>query len=73
MAEVIAAPFVARIYLIAEDGEFLPQSLIGKLDSLPNFSKWAKAVKSHPSVLKVYPKEDILSGMKKMAAMKAKN
>ncbi|KAF2170031.1 hypothetical protein M409DRAFT_51803 [Zasmidium cellare ATCC 36951] len=72
LAEVIAAPFVLRFFLIAEDGEFLPKSLISKLEKLPNFSRWAQAVRSHPSALKTFPQEEILSGMRtRMAKMKA--
>lgn len=77
LAEVIAAPFVLRFYLIAEDGEFLPKSLIPKLAKLPNFSKWSEEVRSHPSVLKIFRQEEIMKGMKKKisqmkAAMKSK-
>lgn len=73
MAEVIAAPFVLRFYLIAEDGEFLPKSLISKLDKLPNFSKWAKELTAHPSVLKVFPRDEIIKGFKtRIPAMKEK-
>ncbi|KAK4504125.1 hypothetical protein PRZ48_005040 [Zasmidium cellare] len=72
LAEVIAAPFVLRFYLLAEDGELLPKSLITKLAKLPNFSKWAEAIRGHPSALKVFPKEDILEGMKaRVPKMKA--
>jgi len=52
-AEVIVAPFLIRMYALA-DGEYVPTSLAKQLNSLPNFSRWAKAVMEHPSVLKIW-------------------
>ena len=49
-AEVIIAPFLVRWYAYAGAGEFVPNSLAKKLDALPNFGKWAKAVREHKSV-----------------------
>ena len=53
-AEVIIAPFLVRLYAYSEAGEHVPTSLAKKLDALPNFGKWAKAVRNHKSVLKIW-------------------
>lgn len=71
-AEVIAAPFVLRWYALARDGEVVPASMAKKLDALPTFSVWAKAVMKHPSVTKVFPEESAVAGTKrKLASLKA--
>jgi glutathione S-transferase len=53
-AEVIIAPFLVRLYAYSEAGQYVPASLAKKLDALPNFGKWAKAVRNHKSVLKIW-------------------
>ena len=53
-AEVIVAPFLIRWYASAGDGGYVPQSFAKKLDALPNFGRWAKAVREHPSVTKIW-------------------
>ncbi|CAK3758338.1 hypothetical protein DOTSEDRAFT_42958 [Lecanosticta acicola] len=71
-AEVMAAPFVLRWYSLARDGEVIPASLAEKLDALPKFGVWARAVTAHPSVRKVYPEEAAVAGTKrKPASMQA--
>ncbi|GIZ42350.1 hypothetical protein CKM354_000562400 [Cercospora kikuchii] len=52
MAEVHAGPFVVRWYSLAKHEDLLPASLIKKLDALPNFSKWAKAIHERNSITK---------------------
>lgn len=47
--QALISPFIQRLYDFA-DGDILPTSLPAKLDKLPNFSKWAKACRSHDSV-----------------------
>jgi glutathione S-transferase len=59
LAEAILAPFVVRTYDYAADEELMPHALIEKLDALPNFSKWAKAVQERESVRKNYDGEGI--------------
>lgn len=74
LAEALTAPFVIRLYDASIDGELAPKSLAEQLDALPNFGKWAKAVRERPSVLGVYDSKKILEGTKarlaKMAAEK---
>lgn len=73
-AEVLTAPFLLRFYSFAKDGEMVPSSFAETLDSMPNFTKWRKAVTSKPSVTKIYDEQRIVDGMKtrlkKMAAEK---
>lgn len=63
-AEVIIAPFLVRLYSFSEAGEFVPKSLAQKLDALPNFGKWAKAVTTHKSVTKIWEPEAFMEGFK---------
>ncbi|KAF2215949.1 hypothetical protein CERZMDRAFT_104957 [Cercospora zeae-maydis SCOH1-5] len=52
MAEVHAGPFIVRWYSLAKHEDLLPASLVTKLDALPNFSKWAKAIHERDSIVK---------------------
>jgi glutathione S-transferase len=74
LAEALVAPFLIRLYDASEDGELAPKALAEKLDSLPNFAKWAKAVRSKESVTQIYDAKKILENTKvrlaKMAADK---
>jgi glutathione S-transferase len=45
-----------RIYALAE-GDVLPNSVIVGLENLPNFSKWAAAIRKEPSVLSIWDAE----------------
>jgi len=53
LAEVNVAPFVLRIYALAE-ADVLPKSLTDGLDALPNFTKWAQNVRQVPSALGIW-------------------
>ena len=64
-AEVIIAPFLLRMYAYSEAGEFVPKSLAKKMDALPNFGKWAKAVREHKSVLTIWDGEGFMEGFKR--------
>ena len=64
-AECIVAPFLIRLYAFAEDDEYMPVSLAKKLDGLSNFGPWAKAVRQHPSVTKIWDEKDSLEGFKR--------
>jgi glutathione S-transferase len=74
LAEALIAPFLVRLYDASEDGELAPKCLAEKLDALPNFAKWAKAVRARPSVMGIYDAKKILEATKtrlaKMAAEK---
>ena len=70
-AEVITAPFVLRIYDASADGSLAPKSLAEKLDKLPNFGKWAQAVRQRPGVLRMYNGKAIVEGTKKRVAKMA--
>lgn len=73
LAEAIVSPFLLRWYSLASDGEMIPKLLIKKLDALPNFSKWAAAVRQNESVLKIYDAEAFIPAFKKkMKSMLAK-
>jgi len=53
LAEVNVAPFVLRIYALAE-AEVLPKSVTQGLNALPNFNKWANTLMQTPSVLGIW-------------------
>ena len=63
-AEVMTAPFLLRWYSLATDGELVPSSFAQTLDSLPNFTKWRKAVTGKESVTKIYDERAVLDGTK---------
>lgn len=48
--QALIAPLIQRLYDFADDDVF-PASIPSKLDRLPNFSRWAKACRSHESVM----------------------
>lgn len=50
-AEVHAGPFIARWWAFAKVGnDLVPASVVERLEALPNFGRWAKAVREHASV-----------------------
>ena len=61
-AEVIVAPFLLRLYAFAKHGEVIPSSFAKKLDGLPNFSRWAKAVCEQKSVVGIWEEERFVEG-----------
>ena len=63
-AEVIVAPFLLRLYSFSNDNEYMPKSLAKKMDALPNFGPWAKAVMQQPSVTKIWDEKTSLEGFK---------
>lgn len=73
LAEAIVAPFVVRLYDASDDGVLAPKTLGAQLDALPNFAKWAKALRARPSVLGIYDAKATLETMKaKLAKMAEK-
>jgi glutathione S-transferase len=60
LAEAYIAPFLVRLYDSSEDGELAPKSLAEKFDALPNFARWAKAVRARPSVTGIYDAKAVL-------------
>lgn len=71
LQQVHIAPFLLRIYAFSKAG-ILPTSVIDGLDTLPNFSKWAKATISQPSVLKVWDEKEVVAGtVARLEKMKA--
>lgn len=61
LAEVITGPFVIRAVTLSKHGVY-PASL-NRLckEKTPNFSKWAAAVSSHPSITSVFDEEVIVA------------
>lgn len=59
------APFVIRLYSFSKEGEFVPTSLAEKLDKLPGWGKWAKAVMERESVLKIWNEQKTMEGFKR--------
>jgi len=53
LAEVMVAPFLLRIYALA-DANVLPRSVTEGLDSLPNFKSWSDTIRKQPSVLSIW-------------------
>ncbi|KAK1045098.1 hypothetical protein LTR74_018204 [Friedmanniomyces endolithicus] len=71
-AEVLTAPFLLRVYTFAKDGELIPSSFTKKLDALPNFSRWKKAVEQHENVLRIYDEKKTVDDTKaKLKSMQA--
>lgn len=64
-AEVIVAPFLVRMYAYSEAGEFVPPSLASKLDALPRFARWARAVRKEGSVMKIWDGEAFMEAFKR--------
>jgi len=64
-AEVMTAPFVLRMFSFARDGELMPQSFGEKLEALPNFGRWSKAVMENGNVRRVYDEAGVVEGTKK--------
>jgi glutathione S-transferase len=73
LAEVMVAPFIVRIYALA-NANVLPQCVIDGLEKLPNFGKWAANLKQEKSVLAVWDSTKFVARtnerLEKMAAMK---
>ncbi|KAK5704004.1 hypothetical protein LTR97_003017 [Elasticomyces elasticus] len=63
--EVFTAPFILRWFAFIKDGEMFPSSLGDKLDALPNFTKWRKAIQGNEHVVRVFDEEAIVSSTKK--------
>jgi len=71
-AEVIAAPFLLRYFDMSRDGELIPASFAERLEKLPHFGKWSKAVMARPSVRTIYDAPAVIEGMKaRMKKMQA--
>ena len=71
-AEVFTAPFVMRWVALAEDGEMVPSGLLEKMESLPNFSKWMKAILGHENATRIFGKEEFLDYSRKRLKKMAK-
>ncbi|MCJ1432326.1 hypothetical protein MMC27_001682 [Xylographa pallens] len=71
MAECLTASFVLRTQAYARGG-LMHSSLLGKLEKLPHYTKWQKALASQDSVMYIFDEADIIRRMKirmeKMAA-----
>ncbi|KAL2255452.1 hypothetical protein VTK26DRAFT_3359 [Humicola hyalothermophila] len=68
LAEVLTASFVIRLKTVS-DAELYPKSLGSKIaERAPNFTKWAEAVRAHPSVTANYDDDVIINGVKKRIA-----
>ncbi|KAI9706133.1 MAG: hypothetical protein M1836_005539 [Candelina mexicana] len=71
LVEVQTGSLVLRLYHFADD-ELLPKSLIPALDSLPNFSKWARATIADKSVTCIWDPVELPKKMRaRVAEMKA--
>lgn len=57
-AEVFAAPFIVRWYALGKHDDLIPTSFIQKLDGLPKFRAWAKAIMENENVTKVVDWEE---------------
>lgn len=64
LAEALVAPFLVRLYDASEEGELAPKALAEQFEALPNFAKWAKAVRARPSVTGIYDAKKILANTK---------
>ena len=58
--QILTGPFVLRIHDFSND-LIHPASLGTRLDSLPAYSKWSKAVVAQQSVTSIWDKEKMIS------------
>jgi glutathione S-transferase len=65
-ADAMVAPFVVRWEALSQDGSLVPTSFWEKVNVLPNFSRWAKAIKARPSVASTFDAATIVANSKKM-------
>jgi len=76
LAEVNVAPFILRIYALADAG-VLPKSVIQGFEALPNFQKWVNSVRQEQSVLSIWNAEKFVKRsqerLERMKAMKDAN
>ena len=63
LAEVNIGSFILRLWALSttEGGEYIPAAAIKKLEALPNFGKWAKAVLENPSVLSIWDQDKVIA------------
>ena len=61
-AQALTAPFVVRYQAFAEAGA-MPQTVSKGLATLPNYSKWSKAIHAEDSVTYVFDGPKIGAGM----------
>ncbi|KAJ9661544.1 hypothetical protein H2198_001924 [Neophaeococcomyces mojaviensis] len=66
LLEILTAPFVLRIHDFSND-TIHPASLGSRLDSLPAYSRWAKAVVTQDSVTYIWDKENMISSLQRRA------
>lgn len=65
LVEALVASFVIRLYAFGRGG-MLPESLLGRLDALPNFSRWARTLEKTESVTYVWDEKKNNEGMRAM-------
>jgi glutathione S-transferase len=64
LAEALTAPFILRIYSLANN-DLLPKSILSGFEGLPNFSKWATHVLKQESVTYIWDEAAVLPATKK--------
>jgi len=71
-ADLFAAPFVMRLYALARNGEMLPKTFVEKMDGMPNFGAWAKAIMEHKNATRIFDEQKFVEATKaRMAKMQA--
>ncbi|ODQ55710.1 thioredoxin-like protein [Saitoella complicata NRRL Y-17804] len=68
MAEVLTAPFAARIDLMGRNG-IVPADVYEKLQKLPRFGRWMKAVMERKSIKDTFDEASNLAKIKKKMAL----
>lgn len=69
--QALTAPFVIRYQAFGETG-LMPKSMLKGLDTLPNYSKWSKAIRAEDSVTYVFDGPGIAERMaERIEKMKA--
>ncbi|KAK5937265.1 hypothetical protein PMZ80_010565 [Knufia obscura] len=62
--EILVAPFILRIHDFSDSNDQVhPSSLATKLDSLPAYGQWSKAVVAQESVTYIWNKEKMIETM----------
>lgn len=62
--EVMLAPFLLRVWALAEDGELVPGEFLTALEKLPGLKRWRTAIMGKESVMGVYDEKAIVKASK---------
>lgn len=65
LAEVFTAPFVMRLWTLAEYGEMVPTALLDEMAKLPKLWRWMEAIMGHGNATSIFDKEVFMSSARR--------